>query len=116
MDTSTFTELGFAYIEGCGDTVYRFKSAYYDDLAQGVTVENAQIKIQRCDGYTVYECAIPWSEIFYDGYQADPNLVYKFSAICNDSDGSGRRGWIEYMSGIGAVKDVTKFGSFRLMR
>ncbi|MGN0179893.1 MAG: sugar-binding protein [Monoglobaceae bacterium] len=116
MDTSTFTELGFAYVEGCGDTVYRFKSAYYDDLVQGVTVENAQIKIQRCDGYTVYECAIPWSEIFYDGYQADPNLVYKFSAICNDSDGGGRRGWIEYMSGIGAVKDVTKFGSFRLMR
>ena len=68
------------------------------------------------DGYTVYELQIPWSELFWEGYVPDPSKEYHFSLMANDNDGSGRRGWIEYCSGIGTHKDVTLFGTMNLSR
>lgn len=41
-------------------------------------------------------------------------LKLKFSLLLNDNDGSGRRGWLEYNSGIGASKDSNLFGDLFL--
>lgn len=112
-DKVRFTEIGLAEVPEEGDIVYRFSSAY--DLP--VTyVEKAKLAVKRMDGYTVYELALPWDEIFYEGYVPDPSKIYRFSLMANDNDGGGRRGWIEYCSGIGEHKDVTLFGTMNLSR
>ncbi len=113
MDKVRFTEIAIAEVPDEGDVACRYKSAY--ELPTGVNVDKAQLAIKRMDGYTVYELAIPWSELFYEGYVPDPDKAYHFSLMANDNDGSGRRGWIEYCSGIGTHKDVTLFGTMNLL-
>ena len=109
-----FTEIGLATVPGAGDVVYRFKSLY--DLPQETVVTNAECKVVNYDSYTVYECRVPWSEIFYDGYIPDTSKTYGFSVLANDNDGWGRRGWIEYTSGIGMTKDARLFGGMKLLK
>lgn len=107
-----FTELGLAYVPGQGDIIYRFSALY--DKPTGL-VENCEIKIQRYDGYTIYECKIPWTEIFKDDYTFDYDSPFRFSALVNDNDGTGR-GWIEYMGGIGNPKSVSLFGDMTFVK
>lgn len=38
-----------------------------------------------------------------------------FSLLINDNDGTGRRGWIEFMSGIGVAKNPAFFGELLLI-
>jgi hypothetical protein len=35
--------------------------------------------------------------------------------LVNDNDGSGRRGWLEYGSGIGSAKDPTLYLDLHLI-
>ena len=70
--------------------------------------------VNHKDGVTTYEMRMPWSEIFYEGYKVDLNGTFRFSALINDNDGAGRRGWIEYMSGIGSPKNASMFGKLIL--
>jgi len=81
-----------------------------------VNNEDAKLAVVRYPTYTVYECVIPWSEIFYDGYKIDTNKTYRFSCMTNDSDGLGRKAWIEYTSGIGKAKDATLFGNMTFVK
>ena len=113
-DKVLFTEINIAELPGEGDIVFRSKTAY--DLKTGVNVDKAKLVVNRMNGYTIYELAIPWSELFYEGYVPDPNKIYRFSLMANDNDGNGRRGWIEYCSGIGLHKDVTLFGIMNLLK
>ena len=113
-DKVLFTEINIAEVPGEGDVVFRSKTAY--DLKTGVNVDKANLVVNRMNGYTIYELAIPWSELFYEGYIPDPSKVYHFSLMANDNDGQGRRGWIEYCSGIGLHKDVTLFGTMNLLK
>ncbi|MBO5008376.1 MAG: hypothetical protein J6D26_06035 [Clostridia bacterium] len=112
-----FTEIGLAEVPGQGDIIWRYNSLY-DDLPKGVAVdkENAKLSVVRYPTYTVYECAMPWSEIFYDGFKIDTSKTYRFSCMTNDSDGSGRKAWIEYTSGIGMTKDATLFGNLTFVK
>lgn len=113
MDKVRFTEINIAEVPGEGDVVFRSKTAY--DLKTNVNVDNAELVVNRMNGYTIYELAIPWDELFWEGYVPDPSKEYHFSLMANDNDGSGRRGWIEYCSGIGTHKDVTLFGTMKLL-
>ena len=113
MDKVRFTEINIAEVPGEGDVVFRSKAAY--DLTTNVNVDKAELVVNRMNGYTVYELAIPWDELFWEGYVPDPSKEYHFSLMANDNDGSGRRGWIEYCSGIGTHKDVTLFGTMKLL-
>lgn len=113
MDKVRFTEIGIAEVPNEGDVVFRYKSAY--ELSTNTYIDKAKLVVKRMNGYTVYELSVPWEEIFYKGYVPDPNKIYHFSLMANDNDGSGRRGWIEYCSGIGTHKDVTLFGTMKLL-
>ncbi len=113
-DKVRFTEIAIAQVPDEGDVACRYKSAY--DLPTGVNVDKAQLAVKRMNGYTVYELSLPWSEVFYDGYVPNPDIPYHFSLMANDNDGQGRRGWIEYCSGIGTHKDVTLFGTMNLLK
>jgi hypothetical protein len=79
-------------------------------------LNNAQCVVKRDDssGTTTYEMAIPWADLLPDGITAAPGSDFGFSMLINDNDGSGRRGWMEYMSGIGGAKDPNAFGDLIL--
>ena len=78
---------------------------------------NAQFAVNRDDdsGTTTYEMAIPWNALLPAGITAAPGADFGFSMLINDNDGSGRRGWMEYMSGIGSSKDPDAFGDLLLV-
>jgi hypothetical protein len=70
-------------------------------------VEAGSVAIVRDDdaGVTRYEAAIPWS----DTAVSTDDRVFSLSFLVNDNDGNGRKGWVEWASGIGAGKDTTLF-------
>jgi acetyl esterase/lipase len=74
-----------------------------------------QYAVSRSDSTTNYELAIPWRELSNDITQVKQGMKLKFSLLVNDNDGEGRRGWLEYNSGIGSSKDVNAFGDLYLM-
>lgn len=109
-------EFGIAQGSDGKASVYRYSSYYNTDNAG--PVENCDVAVKRYDTYTVYEVRLPWDEIFYKDYEVDwqeKSHKYRFSALLNDNDGSGR-GWIEYMSGIGTIKKVNLFGDLKLKK
>lgn len=107
-----------------GDAVIYRSNSYYGK-PNGI-MKNCEAAVKRYERYTVYECRIPWDELFYDNYEVDPDgkeKNYKFSVIANDRDDAGDgswigagRGWVEYMSGIGGEKSAELFGSMNLKK
>lgn len=71
--------------------------------------DNFDLKCQKFGDDLTYELKVKWSELF--GYEYEPKLgdALGFSVLINDNDGSGRRGWMEYGSGIGKSKDANLF-------
>ena len=67
---------------------------------------------RREGGVTHYEVAIPWKLI---GATPRPGAVLRFALLVNDNDGKGRKGWLEWFSGIGASKDPTAYGPLELL-
>jgi len=51
-----------------------------------------------------YQIALSLDDILPDGITSVSETVIGFSFLVNDNDGSRRRGWMEYMSGIGLKK------------
>ena len=58
------------------------------------------------DGPLQYTVTIPWSAL--PGIQNECRI----SLLVNDNDGDGRKGWIEFHSGIGSFKDTSLFGLY----
>ena len=83
------------------------QSGAFPNMAVGITRnENAKI--------TAYEAAIPWSELLPDGVAPADGDLYGFSLLINDNDGNGRRGFVEYRSGIGNSKNPGLYGDLVL--
>ncbi len=108
-----FTEFCAALVNG-EPTLYRFSSQH--QACENGIVENAEIAIKRDGMRTVYEMAVPWTEMFGAGYQFDSNKIFGYSMLVNDNDGNGRRGWIEYNDGVGSIKDGQLFGKMSLLK
>lgn len=91
---------------GNGPQLYRWTAP--KGKAAG-TVDNGQLQIKRDETKktTVYELALPWSEL--EPVRVAKDGVISFSLLVNDNDGNGRRGWIEWGSGIGEGKQLSKF-------
>lgn len=103
---ATFTEIGISKSPN-GPQVYRY-STENNELPDGV-VQSAVLAVVREGNYTNYEVKIPWSEITNKDINLDLLEKVGFSMLINDNDGAGRKGWIEYASGIGKAKDTTLF-------
>jgi hypothetical protein len=56
---------------------------------------------------TNYEVAIPWTSLGLDGVPTGRWIG--MNVVTNDSDGEGRKGWVEWSPGIGAMKDPSQF-------
>ena len=55
------------------------------------------------------------AEITVQDIDFDKLDALTFSMLINDNDGAGRKGWMEYGSGIGSRKDVSLFSSLQLV-
>ncbi|RCX21446.1 acetyl esterase/lipase [Fontibacillus phaseoli] len=73
-----------------------------------------ELAIHRKNQITVYEVAIPWDELILNKALVRPGMKLKFSLLLNDNDGDGRKGWLEFNSGIGTAKDIHAFGDIYL--
>ncbi|WP_409344977.1 DNRLRE domain-containing protein [Paenibacillus sp. MBLB4367] len=93
-----------------GPQIYRWITP--PGVAKGA-VTNGRLSVTReeAQDYTIYELALPWSEVA--PAKAAKNEVMSFSIVVNDNDGTGRKGWIEWGGGIGDGKLSSKFRTFQ---
>lgn len=80
-----------------------------------------EVAIERSGTKTVYEIAIPFAGVFGEDWNVNDRKSIGFSMLANDNDGpdkrsfqAGRKGWIEYGSGIGRVKSTSLYADLRL--
>jgi hypothetical protein len=94
-----------------GDTVYQhhpLSNPYsVPEIKQGL-MDSAKIKTRIIPGGIIYEVALPMRAL-----ALEPRIGKSIglSWIANDNDGKGRRGWIEWGSGIGYSKDPSLYGT-----
>lgn len=94
--------------------LYRFKSQ--DDCYEaGEWLDGSDLTVVRGEGKTVYELCMPWEKLLMPGQRPKPGDKLGFSFLVNDNDGGGRRGWIEYASGIGESKNTELFTYLTLL-
>jgi hypothetical protein len=104
-----YYEYGISQTPG-GPQMYRYITPNGDDFG---LVSNGKLEIHRneIEQTTVYELALPWSELLPS--KPLQNGVISFSMLVNDNDGNGRRGYIEWGSGIGSGKKPSAFRSMQ---
>ncbi|WP_164716252.1 S-layer homology domain-containing protein [Paenibacillus whitsoniae] len=95
-------EFGIALGEQ-GPFVWRWLAANGKTVGEMTSVQAA---VYRSETATTYELALPWSEILPEGSAPSEGDIYGFSMLINENDGTTRRGWLEYMSGIGSSKNT----------
>ena len=84
----------------------------YPDMRSGL-VERAHLKATPVPpGGVLYQAAIPWSCFGYP--ELKPGKPMGFSLLINDNDGQGRRGWLQWSSGIGQEKSPQRYGTMVL--
>jgi|GEM_PF-5147149 len=108
-----FHEIGLS-LSPEGPTAYRFKAQ--DESHPIGYCEGAEVAVVRNRNKTIYEFKIPWVQLLREGDKPKENDKLGFSFLINDNDGNGRRGWIEYASGIGETKNVNLFTYLTLIK
>ncbi|HTJ70630.1 MAG TPA: carbohydrate binding domain-containing protein [Actinospica sp.] len=93
------SEFGAGLISS-GPVVYGFATP-----SGPITDADATITRNDSGGETDYDITMPWS----DTGVSPSNGPFSFSFLVNDNDGSGRKGYIEWGSGIGASKNTAEF-------
>lgn len=98
-----------------GAKAYRYLSQD-NCYEKGDITDKCELAIEREGNKTIYECKIPWEALLMPGQKPKLGDRLGFSFLVNDNDGGGRRGWIEYASGIGESKDTTLFTYLKLIK
>jgi hypothetical protein len=60
------------------------------------------LAISRDGDHIYYELKLPWNVIFPAGYVAEKNGQMAITTLINDNDGTGRKAYLEYGSGMGS--------------
>ncbi|NOV01909.1 alpha/beta hydrolase fold domain-containing protein [Paenibacillus planticolens] len=107
-----YHEMGVALNDNGNLTNWRWIAPKSFSTDGSVNIHEA---VKRQGQKTIYELAIPWSELTPDTALITQGTKLKFSMVVNDNDGSGRKGWLEYNSGIATAKDINEFGDLYLM-
>lgn len=109
------TEMGMGLMDN-GPQYKRYLSQHSaeDGFDMDKYYEEPEFNATLNGNVTTYEFKMSWKDLFRYDYVPTENLI--FSILVNDNDGSGRRGWMEYGSGIGIVKDAMQFLSIPLMK
>lgn len=110
---TTFHEIDVA-LSPTGPSVYR--SLSQDGYYPAGMVENAEAMVKRKGNKTIYELKIPWKNLLLPNQQPKEGDTMGYSFLINEDDGEGRKGWIEYASGIGLSKDTSLFTVLKLIK
>lgn len=113
QENATFHELSVGLCDGV-PAAYRYLSQ--DDYYPVGVFEDGEFAIVTDGNKTYYEFRIPWNSLLLPGQQPVEGAELGFSFLVNDNDGDGRRGWIEYTSGIGETKNSTMFTTIKLIK
>ena len=100
-----------AALTPAGSQLYRWISP-----SQGAgVVTDAAVTVTRDDAAhtTLYELAIPWSDL--TSVQPTANSVFALSAMFNNVDTGVRNGYLQWGGGIGDNKNVAEFNMAQLM-
>lgn len=110
-DSQSWYEYGISQTPE-GPQIYRWLSM--KGAATGVLTKGT-LSVDRNEAtkITSYALALPWSEV--SPIRGKGGNVLSFSMLVNDNDGTGRKGYIEWGSGIGAAKDPALFRTFQFM-
>ncbi len=111
--STTFHEIGLALTEN-GVQAYRWVSQ--DNALPGGLVGDLDLAVVNKGTKTYYEAKIPWTTLLKPGQKPSAGQEMAFSYLINDNDGEGRRGWIEYTSGIGETKNTELFTHLKLLK
>ncbi|MCL2728667.1 MAG: hypothetical protein FWE15_01430 [Actinomycetia bacterium] len=102
-EAQTWNEIGASLVGGAVST-WRWSGPSTGALPAG------DAAVVRSGTTTTYEVGIAWSDL---GIDPSGGLI-SFSMLVNDNDGQGRKGYVEWASGIGDAKDSALFNGFVL--
>ncbi|GAA4217754.1 sugar-binding protein [Actinocatenispora rupis] len=102
-EAQTWNEIGAALVGGTVST-WRWSGPATGPLPAGAAAA------VRSGTTTTYEIGVAWTDL---GIDPADGLV-SFSMLVNDNDGQGRKGYVEWGSGIGNGKDSALFKPFVL--
>lgn len=111
--STTFHEIGLALTE---KGVQAFRWNAQDNAIPGGLVKDLELAVVNKGEKTYYEARIPWTTLLKPGQKPTAGQEMAFSYLINDNDGEGRRGWIEYTSGIGETKNTELFTHLKLLK
>ena len=83
-------ELGLS-LTANGPEFYRFTGP-----GPGGVLKDVSLVVKREASVTIYECAIPWTQIYTKGQNPGAGSTISFGAYVNDSDGHGRKGYRQW--------------------
>jgi len=115
VNSSGYNEIGMALTNTGSIERYRWTAANGSGGNINAGLMNTNIARDNTNNTTTYETAISWELLLVPGVTADVNSLFGLSLLVNENDGSGRRGWIQYMDGIGGSKDPGLFGDLLLV-
>lgn len=104
-----YTEMIFALNDNGESVKAAFTSLENKADKNGDTVLYKSLRNNN-DKTTVYEIALPWSNLLLNADKAHFGKIIGFSALVNDNDGDLRKGWMEYFGGIGSGKRPDNYG------
>jgi len=114
--STSYTEVGIALTpEGELVNNYSVEDVSIKSGQINLEEEGAECRIKRDGEITTYELKMPWTLLVPRGSVFTGGKNVAFSMMVNDNDGMGRKGWLEYASGIGLTKNVNLFTFLKLM-
>jgi methionine-rich copper-binding protein CopC len=102
-------EIGAALTDAGTVDVYRWTPTDVPSQPPGV---QAKVVRDAAAHTTTYEIAIPWTTL---GFDPDDRLLSS-TVVINENDGSGRRGWLTWGTGVAEAKNPAGFTAVRLDR
>lgn len=104
---SRFLELAVAKLPD------RTQCLVYTTLDASLRDSDIPVSCRECgNGQWLYELCVPWQAL--PGVKPEPDAAFRFSLLVNDNDGQGRKGWLQFHSGIGVSKDANQHGYYTL--
>lgn len=104
-ESSSWYEIGLSDTPE-GPQMYRFAAPPGIDKGP---IKSGKLVVKRDEEkkITIYQMSLPWSELA--PVLPLRNEAMSFSLLVNDNNGEGRRGWLEWGSGIGLEKRASLF-------
>ncbi len=110
------TQFSFGLLAG-RPASFRHKTIPTEDIVPAYTVgadpDGVAVAIRREGQQTFYEIAIA-ARAICPTYRIETGQAVAFSFLVNDNDGAGRKGWLEWSSGIGAMGGSALFGTLKI--